>query len=47
LTREQREKWYVLDEQMFSFDDCDEIFHIEQVLGTENNYRYSFKKKSA
>ncbi len=47
LTKEQRNKWYVLDDQMFSFDDCDEIFHIEQVLGTEITYRYSFKKKSA
>lgn len=47
LTTDQRNRWYVLDEQMFSFEDCDEVFHIEQVLGSENNYRYSFKKKTA
>lgn len=47
LTPDQRNKWYVLDEHMFSFDDCDEVFHIDQVLGTENSYRYNFKKKSA
>ena len=47
LTLQQRKKWYVLDEQMFSFDDCDEVFHIEQVLGKENNYRYNFTKRSA
>lgn len=47
LTLPQRNKWYVLDEQMFSFDDCDEVFHIEQVLGKENNYRYNFTKRSA
>jgi len=47
LSSKQRNKWYVLDEQMFSFDDCDEVFHIEQVLGKENKYRYRFTKKSA
>jgi len=47
LSLKQRNKWYVLDEQMFSFDDCDEVFHIEQVLGKENNYRYKFTKKIA
>jgi len=43
----QRNKWYVLDNQMFSFDDCDEVFHLEQVLGKENIYKYNFTKKSA
>lgn len=47
LTMYQRSKWYVLDGQMFSFDDCDEVFHIEQVLGKENNYKYNFTRKSA
>jgi len=47
LSAKQRNKWYVLDEQMFSFDDCDEVFHIEQVLGKENNYRNKFTKESA
>ena len=47
LSLKQRNKWYILDDQMFSFDDCDEVFHIEQVLGKENNYTYRFTKKSA
>jgi hypothetical protein len=47
LTTVQRNRWYVLDDQMFSFDDCDEVFHIEQVLGKENLYKYNFSKKSA
>lgn len=39
LTPVQRSKWYLFDDQMFSFDDCDEVFHIEQVLGKENCYK--------
>ena len=45
LNTEQRKKWYILDGEMFSFDDCNEIFHIEQVLGKENIYKYTFMKK--
>ena len=37
----QRKKWYVLDDAGFSFDDCNEVYHIEQVLGRYENYRYS------
>lgn len=44
LTAQQREKWYVLDGEMFSFDECNEIFHVEQILGKENIYKYSFIK---
>jgi len=45
LSPTQREKWYVLDGEMFSFDDCNEVFHIEQVLGKENTYKYNFINK--
>lgn len=38
----QRKNWYVLDDYGFSFDDCDEVFHIEQVLGKYEDYKYSF-----
>ena len=38
LKSEQRTKWYILGKEGFSFDDCDEVFHIEQVLGREMNY---------
>lgn len=42
LTPSQRKKWYVLDDVGFSFDDCNEVYHIEQVLGKYENYKYSF-----
>lgn len=41
LNAKQRAKWYVLDDAGFSFDDCNEVYHIEQVLGRYENYRYS------
>jgi len=42
LTEVQRRKWYVTDGELFSFEDCDEVFHIEQVLGKESDYTYHF-----
>jgi len=45
LTQEQRKKWYVLDGELYSFDDCREVFHIEQILGKENIYKYTFSGK--
>jgi len=42
LTNSQRKKWYITDNEMFSFDDCNEVFHIEQVLGKEQEYKYKF-----
>jgi len=47
LTPDQRKKWYVLDGEMFSFEDTDEVFHVEQILGVENRYKYTFIKKKA
>ena len=38
LKKEQREKWYILGGIGFSFEDCDEVFHIEQLLGKESDY---------
>jgi hypothetical protein len=32
LTPEQRKHWYLFGNG-FSFDDCNEVFHIEQILG--------------
>ncbi len=43
LKKQQREKWYVIDDQMFSFEASDEVFHIEQVLGKENEYKFMCK----
>ena len=42
LTATQRQSWYILDDVGFSFDDCAEVFHIEQVLGDFSQYKYSF-----
>lgn len=43
LKKKQRDMWYVIDEQMFSFEASDEVFHIEQILGKENEYRFRCK----
>ncbi|MEI8202420.1 MAG: DUF2442 domain-containing protein [Bacteroidota bacterium] len=45
LTETQRKHWYVTDGEMFSFDACNEVFHLEQVLGKEVIYKYSFIEK--
>ena len=38
----QLKKWYILNDSGFSFDDCNEVYHIEQVLGKYDDYKYSF-----
>jgi hypothetical protein len=43
LNLNQRLDWYITDGQMFSFEDCDEVFHLEQVLGKEQVYKYHFQ----
>ena len=40
LSSQQREHWYVMPSGLFSFDDCQEVFHIEQVLGKQEEYQY-------
>lgn len=47
LKGEQRKKWYVLDEVGFSWDDCNEVFHVEQILGTFSTNKYHFMKEDA
>lgn len=42
LNEKQRKHWYVTDGEMFSFDDCNEVFHLEQILGKDLNYKYHF-----
>lgn len=39
LTSEQRRHWYRFGNG-FSFDDSDEVIHIEQVLGNFDTYRH-------
>ncbi len=42
LTLEERSHWTVMDDELFTFAACDDIFHIEQVLGKEAHYSYHF-----
>jgi hypothetical protein len=44
LSLAERRNWTVLDDQMFTFATCDEVFHIEQVLGREQHYAYHFSE---
>ena len=39
LTTEQRQHWYKYGNG-FSFDDSDEVIHIEQILGNFNLYKH-------
>ena len=39
LTPEQRQHWYRFGNG-FSFDDSDEVIHIEQILGNFDTYRH-------
>ena len=42
LSSEQRKKWSVISGEGFTFDDCNEVYHLEQVLGNYNDYKYRF-----
>ena len=42
LNEAQRKKYHISDGQIIIFNNCDEVFHIEQFLGSEQEYRYSF-----
>ncbi len=45
LTAEERTHWTVMDDELFTFAACDDIFHIEQVLGKEAEYAYRFAEE--
>ena len=36
----KRNKAYIIDNNMFTWDTCPEVYHIEQVLGKEKDYQY-------
>ncbi|MFN0047710.1 MAG: DUF2442 domain-containing protein, partial [Cytophagales bacterium] len=36
----QRKHWQILGGEGFTFDDCPEVFHIEQILGTYEVYSH-------
>ena len=40
LTPEQRKKWYLFGNG-FSFEDCDEVIHIEQILGNFDEFKHN------
>ena len=42
LKESERKHYQIIDKELFTFDKSDEIFHIEQILGKENKYAYSF-----
>lgn len=42
LDQGQRMNWGIIDSSGFTFEDCDEVYHIEQILGREEDYKYSF-----
>lgn len=39
LTIDQRSQWYIYGNG-FSFEDADEVIHIEQILGNFDSYRH-------
>ncbi|MBW8051352.1 MAG: DUF2442 domain-containing protein [Cytophagales bacterium] len=43
LSVAQRKKWYVIDNELLSFDDSNEYVHIEQILGNYQNYKFKCK----
>ena len=40
----QRAKYHITGDQVIIWDNCDEVFHIEQFLGREVDYGYRFVK---
>jgi len=44
LSLRQRSKWYIFGNG-FSFDECDEVIHIEQILGNYSNYGHETPHK--
>lgn len=36
----KRKKVQIIDRQMFTWDTCPEVYHIEQILGKEKDYAY-------
>ena len=40
LTTNQRTHWQIIDQEGFTLVDSYEVYHIEQVLGRENDYSF-------
>jgi hypothetical protein len=41
LNSKQRKKIQLIGKEGFTFDECDEVFHIEQILGRYDNYKHN------
>ena len=35
LSTKQRKEWQIIDGELFSFVDCEEVYHVSQILGRE------------
>jgi len=42
LKEADRKDYTIIDNSLFTFDKSNEVYHLEQVLGKENNYAYTF-----
>jgi len=42
LKEADRKHYSIIDNSLFTFDKSNEVFHLEQVLGKENKYAYTF-----
>jgi hypothetical protein len=40
LSAIERKKINIIDDQLIMFSDCNEVFHLEQFLGREQEYKY-------
>ena len=47
LNERERKQYHIGDGQILFFDNCDEIFHVEQFLGKEQQYRYHLSTVAA
>ena len=47
LNASERKRYHIIDGQILLFDNCNEVFHIEQFLGKEQLYRYHFSTLAA
>lgn len=47
LNQKKRKNYHIVDGQILLFDNCDEVFHLEQFLGKEQKYRYHFEQAIA
>lgn len=40
LNETDRKRWSIIDNTLFTFRNCSEVYHIEQILGKEQDYAY-------